>query len=214
MNTIQTNHLNMFEAVNGYLDQNAAKWQSISRLAAAKAELSQLITTIRAASEAQASAQVSYGKTKLALKKDIAAKADILNDVIEAYALIEGDDELARQMSDTQTDLFRLPYNDFYIKVEAIINKALELQEVLVSDFGLSAQQITDVQNDLNQLLQIDGLPRAFQIKSSVATNQIDLLLSDANKLLKNRIDKLMSIFKHSDPNFYHGYQKARMIVD
>ena len=214
MNTIQTNHLNMFEAVNDYLDQNAAKWQSISRLAAAKAELSQLITTIRAASEAQASAQVSYGKTKLALKKDIAAKADILNDVIEAYALIEGDDELARQMSDTQTDLFRLPYNDFYIKVEAIINKALELQEVLVSDFGLSAQQITDVQNDLNQLLQIDGLPRAFQIKSSVATNQIDLLLSDANNLLKNRIDKLMSIFKHSDPNFYHGYQKARMIVD
>ncbi|SFE00927.1 hypothetical protein [Thermophagus xiamenensis] len=214
MNTEQTNRLNMLEAVNNYLDENAAKWQNIARLAAAKTELSQLIAAIKSAAEAQAEAQVTYGKTKLALKKAIAAKADILNDVIEAYALTEGDDELARQMSDSRSDLYRLPYNDFYIKVEAIIDKASELQEVLVSDFGLTAEQITDVQNDLNQLLEINGLPRAYQIKSSVATKEIEQLLSDANDLLKNRIDKLMSIFKRSDPNFYHGFQKARMIVD
>ncbi|MGQ1890134.1 hypothetical protein ACT29H_06800 [Thermophagus sp. OGC60D27] len=204
----------MLEAVNNYLDENASKWQNIARLAAAKTELSQLIAAINSAAEAQAEAQVSYGKTKLALKKAIAAKADILNDVIEAYALTEGDDELARQMSDSRSDLYRLPYNDFYIKVRAIIDKATELQEVLVSDFGLSAEQITDVQNDLNQLLEINGLPRAYQIKSSVATSELEQLLSQASDLLYNQIDKLMSIFKHSDPGFYHGYQKARMIVD
>ncbi|MGQ1892074.1 hypothetical protein ACT29H_16685 [Thermophagus sp. OGC60D27] len=54
----------------------------------------------------------------------------------------------------------------------------------------------------------------AYQIKSSVAINQMEQLLSDANNLLKNRIDKLMSIFTHGDANFYHGCQKARMIVD
>lgn len=214
MNTEQTNRLNMLESVNNYLDENAGKWQGISRLVAAKTELSQKIAAINAAAEAQANAQATYGKTKMALKKAIAAKADILNDVIEAYALTEGDDELARQMSDSQWELYRLPYNDFYIKVRSIIDKASELQEVLVSDFGLTTELITDVQNDLNQLLEIDGLPRAYQIKSSVATNEIEQLLSQAGDLLYNQIDKLMSIFKHSDPNFYHGYQKARMIVD
>ncbi|SFE65559.1 hypothetical protein [Thermophagus xiamenensis] len=214
MNTEQTNRLNMLESVNNYLDENAGKWQGISRLVAAKTELSQKIAAINAAAEAQANAQATYGKTKMALKKAIAAKADILNDVIEAYALTEGDDELARQMSDSQWELYRLPYNDFYIKVRSIIDKASELQEVLVSDFGLTTELITDVQNDLNQLLEIDGLPRAYQIKSSVATNEIEQLLSQASDLLYNQIDKLMSIFKHSDPNFYHGYQKARMIVD
>ena len=214
MNTEQTNRLNMLESVNNYLDENAGKWQGISRLVAAKTELSQKIAAINAAAEAQANAQATYGKTKMALKKAIAAKADILNDVIEAYALTEGDDELARQMSDSQWELYRLPYNDFYIKVRSIIDKASELQEVLVSDFGLTTELITDVQNDLNQLLEIDGLPRAYQIKSSVATNEIEQLLSQAGDLLYNQIDKLMSIFKHSDTNFYHGYQKARMIVD
>ncbi|WP_010528952.1 hypothetical protein [Thermophagus xiamenensis] len=214
MNTEQTNRLNMLESVNNYLDENAGKWQGISRLVAAKTELSQKIAAINAAAEAQANAQATYGKTKMALKKAIAAKADILNDVIEAYALTEGDDELARQMSDSQWELYRLPYNDFYIKVRSIIDKASELQEVLVSDFGLTTELIPDVQNDLNQLLEIDGLPRAYQIKSSVATNEIEQLLSQASDLLYNQIDKLMSIFKHSDPNFYHGYQKARMIVD
>ncbi|MGQ1889229.1 hypothetical protein ACT29H_02180 [Thermophagus sp. OGC60D27] len=214
MKTSQINKKNMLESVNTYLDEHAEKWQGIGRLVAAKTQLSQNIAAINSAAQAQAEAQVTYGKTKQALKKAIATKADILNDVIEAYALTEGDNELARQMGDSKSDLYRLPYNDFFIKVRSIIDKASELQEVLVTDFGLSAEQITDVQNDLNQLLEINGLPRAYQIKSSVATNQIEQLLSESSDLLYNQIDKLMSIFKHSDINFYHGYQKARMIVD
>jgi len=210
----QINRKNMMDTVNSYLDENASKWQSIARLAAAKTELSQKLNAIDSAATAQAEAQVTIGKSKLALKRAIATKADILNDLIEAYASVEGNDELARQMGDNQTDIFRLPYNEFFIKVKAIIDKATELQETLTADYGLTAEQITDLQNDVNQLLEINGQPRAYQIKSSIATNEIEQLLNDAHDILNNQIDKIMSVFKRSDPNFYHGYQKARVIVD
>lgn len=214
MKTVQLNRKNMLDAVNSYLDENVSKWQGIARLASAKTELNQTIMAIDIAQEAQAEAQVTIGKSKLALKKAIATKADVLNDLVEAHALIEGDDELARQMGDSKSDLFRASYADFFIKVKAIIEKATQFQEVLVNDYGMTAEQVTDIQNDLNRLLEINGQPRAYEIKSSVATNEIAELLTEANDVLTNQMDKLISIFKRRDPNFYHGYQKARMIVD
>lgn len=214
MNVRQLNRKNMLDAVNSYLDENVSIWQSIAILATAKTRLNQTLIAVDVAQAAQAEAQVTIGKSKLALKKAIATKADVLNDLVEAHALIEGDDELARQMGDTKSDLFRASYSDFFIKVKAIIEKASELQEVLVNDYGMTAEQLTDIQNDLNRLLEINGQPRAYQIKSSVATNEIEQLLNEANDVLTNQMDKLISIFKRRDPNFYHGYQKARMIVD
>ena len=214
MNYDQVNRKNMLDAVNTYMDENVSKWQSIARLVSAKTELNQKLMAIDVAQAAQAEAQVTIGKSKLALKKAIAAKADVLNDLVEAYALIDGEDELARQMSDSQSDLYRLPYDEFFIQVKAIIEKATELQDMLVNDFGMTAEQVSDLQNDLTRLLEINGKPRAYQIKSSVATNEISQLLSEANEVLTNQMDKLISIFRRRDPNFYHGYKKARMIVD
>ncbi|HKK67856.1 MAG TPA: hypothetical protein VJ946_06575 [Bacteroidales bacterium] len=214
MNVRQLNRKNMLDAVNSYLDENVSIWQSIAILATAKTRLNQTLIAVDVAQAAQAEAQVTIGKSKLALKKAIATKADVLNDLVEAHALIEGDDELARQMGDTKSDLFRASYSDFFIKVKAIIEKATEFQEVLVNDYGMTAEQVTDIQNDLNRLLEINGQPRAYQIKSIVATNEIEQLLTEANDVLTNQMDKLISIFKRRDPNFYHGYQKARMIVD
>ncbi|PWE00693.1 hypothetical protein [Marinilabilia rubra] len=213
MNEYQTNKRNMLEAVNSYLDEHKNKWQGIARLVDAKQTLTHKLTALERASEAQAEAKVSIGKSKLALKKTMAAKADIINDLVAAYAHMIGDNELARIMSDSTSALFRLSYDKFFIRVKSIIETATELKDVLIKDFGMQPEQLTDLQNDYNHLLEIEGQPRAFQIKSSIATNQISFLLGEAHNLTTKQIDKLISTFKQSDPNFYHGYKKARMIV-
>ena len=46
------------------------------------------------------------------------------------------------------------------------------------------------------------------------ATAEISALVKDSLKILNNRMDKLMSEFKESKPNFYQEYFDARIIVD
>ncbi|MCF8337914.1 MAG: hypothetical protein K9I74_08020 [Bacteroidales bacterium] len=60
----------------------------------------------------------------------------------------------------------------------------------------------------------INGQPREYRIKSGVATQELDALFDQADDLLNNRLDNLMKIFVNRNPNFYNGYEKARMIVD
>lgn len=213
MNTTQVNQKNMLETTLTYHDENAEKWQAIAKIVATKNQLTQLNNAIDLAAETQAKSVATIGKTKLTLKKAIAVIGDILNDLVEVYATFEGKDELTRQMSDSQSDLYKMPYDEMILRVKLIIDKAIEFKEPLLAEYGMTEEQITDLQTDLNSLLEISGQPRAYQVKSSVATKELLQLFDEANNLLRNQLDKLMSIFKKRDTNFYNGFVKARLVV-
>jgi len=214
MNQTQENKKNMIDATVAYMDENAALYQSIAKIGEGKNELDLLKEGIEEAAEEQAGARSTIGKTKLALKKALAIKLDILNDLVEVKALLDGDDELARQMGDSKSALYRLPYDDFIRKGLTIIQKATGQQEALTTGYGLTQEQLTDVQAGMDNLLAINGQPREYSIKSSVATRELETLFDQADDLLNNRLDNLIKIFKNRDANFYNGYLKARMIVD
>lgn len=214
MNQSQMNRKHMVEATLSFLDANAATWQSIAKIGEVKNKLGEVNLAIDAAAETQLQSQVNAGKMKADLKRIIAEKADILNDMVEVFALMTGDQILAQQMADSASDLFKLKNDDMLRRVKQIIGAAIENQEVLTAGYGLTAEQITDLQADYDRFLELNGLPREYRIKSGVATLTLEELFTEANNLLSNQLDNLIKIFKRRDPNFYNGYLKARMVVD
>lgn len=214
MNTYQMNRKHMVEATLSFLDNNAATWQSIAKIGDIKNQLNDLNQAIDAAAVNQQEAQVSVGKIKTELKRTISEKADILNDLVEVFAQMTGDEVLAQTMDDSATSLFRMKNDVMTRKVKQIIDAATQNQETLTTDYGMTAEQITDLQTDYDHFQELNGQPREYQIKSSVATKSIDDLMEEAVGLLNDQLDKLMKLFKNRDANFYNGYLKARMIVD
>jgi hypothetical protein len=57
-------------------------------------------------------------------------------------------------------------------------------------------------------------MPRQAQAAAAAATRQLEQLFPDADRLLANRVDKLIRQFRESAPEFYQKYQVARTIVD
>ena len=55
-------------------------------------------------------------------------------------------------------------------------------------------------------------LPRQTKA-AAAATRQLERLFPDADRLLSNRIDKLVWQFRVSEPEFYEKYQVARSVV-
>ncbi|MBE0651680.1 MAG: hypothetical protein IH595_12685 [Bacteroidales bacterium] len=214
MNQSQMNRKHMVEATLSFLDNNAAKWQSIAKIGEVKNKLNDVSHSIDAAAEVQQKAQVNIGKIKLELKRTISEKADILNDIVEVYALMNGDETLAQTMADSASALFKMKYDDMLRRVKLIIDSATQNQEVLIADYGLTAEQITGLQADYDRFLELNGQPREYQIKSGVATQTLDELFIEASNLLDNQLNNLMKIFKRRDATFYNGYLKARMVVD
>ncbi|MCW0483446.1 hypothetical protein N2K84_11945, partial [Prolixibacteraceae bacterium A06] len=85
--------------------------------------------------------------------------------------------------------------------------------EVLTTEYGVTAGQVDDLKADLDGFLALNGQPRAYRVASVQATKDLELLFAEA-KVALEKLDKVMSIFKRRDVNFYNGYLAARVIVD
>lgn len=204
----------MVETTLGFLNENVTKWQSIAKIGEVKNKLTEVYAGIENTALTQLEAQVNMGKVKLELKRVISQKADILNDVVEVYAQMTNNPQLAQAMADSATDLYRMKNDDMMRKVKLIIGAAVENQEALVAEYGMTAEQITDLQADYDRFMEVTGQPREYQIKSGVATASLDELFAQATDLLSNQLDSLMKIFKRRDPALYTGYEKARTLVE
>ncbi|WP_372648388.1 hypothetical protein [Draconibacterium sp.] len=214
MNKNQINKKEMYDAVSSYLDSKSALWATIPKVGEFKNAFTAVITQIDTVQYEQQQAQVFLGKTKTQIKSVVAEKADILNDSVEAFASITGDEKLRLKMSASYTSLYRLRNADFIPAIKAIIEAVEANIEVLTTEYGVTREQVEGLKTDFDEFLAINGQPRAYKIASVEATKSLELLFEEADTILDNQLDKVMSLFKRRDPGFYNGYIAARVIVD
>lgn len=213
MNKTQINQKEMYDTVLSFLDSSSALWASVPKVVEFKNAFSGIVVQLNDAQYAQQEAQVYLGKNKAQLKGTVALKADILNDSIEAFALVTGKAKLANQMDSTYSELKRMRNADFIPAVTQIIAAAEENLAALTAEYGVTTGQVDDLKADLDGFLTLNGLPRAYRVASVQATKDLELLFAEARKALE-QLDKVLTIFKRRDVNFYNGYQAARVIVD
>ncbi len=94
MTTNQINRKEMHDTVINYLDTNVSKWGSISKLSEFINSFTEINMNIETAASKQEGSKVAVGKSKHNLKKTLAEKGDIVNDMLETYAVIIGNTEL------------------------------------------------------------------------------------------------------------------------
>ncbi len=203
----------MLATTRTYLDANTAVWSAVPMINTMKNQLDEVILKISEHQEAQEASRIFLGSNKTALKKAVAEKADILNDVLAAYAGVEGDAALENKADRSYSDLYKLANQEFMTVIRETI-KLLEDNVEAMADYGMSADQISDLKNSFDDFLAIHGQPRLYRVASSQATQALEDLFSQASELLSSRLDRIMKRFKNADPNFYRGYLSARVVVD
>ncbi|MCM5662182.1 hypothetical protein [Galbibacter mesophilus] len=213
MTSGQRSKLEMFEAVQTYLDANSNKWEAINKIVQHKNELNELLLQVYEHKDAQEEAKVYVHQNKVLQKKIVAEKADILNDILEVHGEVSNNDELKSRADKSFTDLFRLPNTDFITVIHEIID-LLSLHLEALADYGVTDNQIQDFKNSFDAFLVFRGLPRQYRIKETRATKDLETIFKEATDLLNNKLDKVIKVLKRKEPSFYNGYNAARVIVD
>ncbi|WP_062061264.1 hypothetical protein [Aquimarina longa] len=112
---------------------------------------------------------------------------DIIDDAIESFAEDTENAELLSKSSNTPSDYFRLPNEDFEIKVLNIIKLSEETLPQM-DGYGMTQEEIEDVKILTNTFLEKRQKPRAFWVASKVATLSLDEQFREATQILK-RLD-------------------------
>ncbi|MEP5613514.1 MAG: hypothetical protein ABJP45_14780 [Cyclobacteriaceae bacterium] len=210
MNQTQASQIEMYEATNEYLDRHSNLWSSIPIIGNYKNYLSIIISNIRQITSIPKEEPRMNGELRT-LKMQLADKMDMLDDVMETYALDIDDKKLFEQSANTHSDYIKLPSDKFELKVRQVI-ALLERHVAEMADYGINSEQIEDAKLCFNTYQRKVGKPLSYTIDSRIVAQDLDGLFIEANIYLA-KLDNVMLRFRRANTQFFLGFQATRQIV-
>ncbi len=126
-----------------------------------------------------------------------------------SFAEKTGDLTLAGRVKYSRSEVTAGSSNAVVARCQHIIDAATENVSSL-GDYGVTAAKLTALKQKLKTYDTLRAMPR----QAKAATKQLERLFPDADRLLENRIDRLMWQFRESQPEFYDKYLVARAVLN
>jgi hypothetical protein len=207
----QDNMTKMFEATNSALDGGKEFWEDIPAIADAVSRAETGTTAIREKAGDQAPTGDTDAKaaTKMALEEQMLHVADQLS----ALAAKTGDYLLAAKVDIMKSTADRLPDSDLLVFAKGVAKAAADNAAVLATDYKIPAAELTALDALIAKFEGMKTAPRDATVLRRVATLSLPEAIVFVRGIYRNELDKMMTRFKKTQPDFYKAYFAARVVV-
>ena len=213
MNRKQENITTMCEATLQFLDTNNAIWSSIPAFATAVTDGKNGVQAIRDASDIQELGRTVATTQKQQARDDLEDKTIEMADRLAALAAKTVDVGLAQQVAMTRSTLDQLQDDDLVQTAQRVRDLA-NANLTALTPYAVTAATLTALSDAITSFAQLKTAPRSKAADRKAQTETLPQLIADVRSIFRNQIDKLMTPFKRTEPEFYAGYFAARVIVD
>ncbi len=213
MRQSQENITAMFEATLKFLDENNNTWSGKPAFVEAVNEAKAGVQAIRQAADTQENVTVGFTDQKTQSRSDLEDQTLELADQLGAFAAKKSDPSLAANVQLSRSSLDRLQDNDLIQTAQRVYELANTNAKNL-EPYAVASDQIQALKAGI---LTFDGLrtgSRSAVADRKSATGFVGELLRSTRSIFRNQIDKMVTPFRKSAPEFYRGYFAARVIVD
>ena len=203
----------MHSTLESYLTKNQTIWNANKGVSDSVAQLSANNKVIAAKRDVQETSL--EGQTALALqaRTDLEDKVHEIADQIYALASKNGDVELEAKSHFTLTMLDGMD-PDKLQQTGADVSALATANLAALADNGVAQADVTELDT-----LTADFGVKKKALRTAVSTRSgetktLPQAIRDNQTLLRNQLDKQMTKFKKSSPEFYAGYHAARVILN
>lgn len=207
------NRYQMLLSTQNYLNSNNATWSAIPIINSFKTNLDDLVLSIKEKMKATGDSTKGLTASKNELKEQIAVKTAILSGALSAYATVSDNPELLQNGYFSKSEIAKLRDAELPERI-SYLTGLLSPHLADLADYGVTEAQVTDLTTSTDDFREMIGQPRLKQSQANLAKKAIEELVSNAGDILNSQLDKVMLQFQFSNPEFYDGYKKARVIVD
>lgn len=213
MTTQLENKFSMYLAVQKLFDDNPTIVALIPPLPAAILQFAAIVSSINDEKSKQSQDILGFAANKLALRSTLESQLFNMSKRIVAYAASVDNITLESSVSINKSTVHHLPDTELNNYVDNISQAATD-NLLALAPFSVTQQLIDDLQAagvSFNAVL-VD--PRNAITARKVATSNLNSLFSQADTILKSKIDKYITLVSDSHPDFYNQYKQQRIIVD
>ncbi len=203
----------MFSAVSAYMGNNTTTWNSVKAIGDTVTDLDDGITDINNSAGKQQTPVSGAANAKAQVRHDYEEQILVIASQLSALAEVNGDANLAAQVELTLSALDKLSDDELEETGTRVAGLATTNLAAL-ADYGILQADVTALTTLTTQFHGIKTAPRTAVVDRSSQTTTLPDKIAGVTSILRNRLDKLMTRFKKSNPEFYAGYLAARVIVD
>lgn len=213
MTSKQEAKLNMYNAVLSFCNQNEIIVATIPAFTTAVDNL--IAKKDQIDNTAQQEAIIITGITinKANLKKIMIDSATNIASAGFAYATSSNNAVLKEKFKFTSSDFQRFKDDELPLIVQNIHDNANSVAAQLVA-FGITAPMLASFQTQITNYTNAVPSPRNAAAQRKALRELLVTYFSEADQILKERMDKLALQFKTSDPEFYNSYRNNRIIIN
>ena len=212
MNTDQTNRITMMKTVTVYMDGQNAVWNGMAPMGTSVQRLKEKLTAIDTAAQQQ--------ETPSGATDNKAATRDALEDVLflacEALGVIghtSNDHGLLALTALSPSELGHLGTEELVRRATAVLGEANSRKTELAA-LHVTQANLDELTQALQNFSDAKEQPRTATAERMAQTESLATLIREANNILRNEIDRMVNLFRRSNPDFVAGYRAARVIVD
>jgi hypothetical protein len=212
MNQDQFNITGMQSGVAAYLARNSTLWGGVKAVSDTVAALNANNAIIAQKANEQETATDGAAALKIQVKHDLEEKILENADQLSSLAAKNQDVTLGAQVELTLSALDKLEDDQLEAKGKNVSALATANLAAL-ADYNVKQSDVTALDALTTQFHNVKTAPRTAIAKRSSQTKTMPQAISDNTSLLRNQLDKQMTKFKKSNPEFYAGYHAARVVI-
>ncbi len=206
------NKLMMLKALLSFLNQNADKWSGNGPLSQVIVELKNLIDQIVATRRLVNTDQSGVVQQKSSIQEDLVDITFALASVLYAMAVRTGDQILQQKVNMTRSDLLRLRDGELASTSQTLLD-LLRAYMTPLAEYEITPDDASNLETKLNNYENSLPVNRVTVLERKTANKKIKELFATANQLLTEQLDRMMTRFEKSAPDFYTSYLNARKVV-
>lgn len=214
MNVRQKRKANMYNRNLDFRTVNSSKISEVNLLNLAYNEFEQVVNEIKEEEMIQVDNKIHIQSDKDETKRKLCTYVDILNDLVQVKASVDGDTILADKMNKSKSDLENMRDSDSINAARYTYQTALTMEDALLQDLGMQQDLLPKIDTLLNKMESLKHDKGVSIDTHSASIDRMAKLFKKADNILTNRIDNIMKIFITKDPVLYSKYLSSRVIVD
>jgi len=214
MNDRQESKLNMFQKVLDTCREHKQVYAGFPAFADSVGQLEGAVSAIRQGAQQQAGTTTQGYTAKKSVALDRLAQQSLkVADVIYVYAFRNNNQPLLRKVSVNKSSFYRGHDNDALTLAKNIAVEALSHISEL-TDYGIDSVELLALQEAIAGFESLISKPQTVTGEHKLYTGNLKQLFAEADSILYDQLDKLVTLFKVSAPDFYTLYKNARNVID
>jgi hypothetical protein len=201
----------MYLVTDEFLTTNSSITQLLPKYQEFYATFQEGILQIRTAHEQQSLDKSGVAETKNELRKLLVAQAADGSRKMQAYAKVENNLTLLKEVKFSISDL-RLATDEDLETYARSIHSKIDTHLPNLSLYGLTSESQKYLLKLIADFKAATPTPRNSEISTKQSTDQIVKGFVTSDEAL-DKIDALVEIVRISQPDFYSGYKSARRII-